>query len=130
MKLLTLSLSAALLLSMSLPAQAICAASQTITGTFKANDGGTYRVRVLGADVWWLGESADDGASWTNIFKGTRNGDVVEGSWADIRGSKGSGTLKLRLIGKDGMERLSSTGSDFGGKRWSKPCNDTVQIPQ
>ncbi len=28
-----------------------------LTGTWKANDGGTYYIRNIGNDVWWLGIS-------------------------------------------------------------------------
>jgi hypothetical protein len=31
-----------------------------LTGTWKANDGGTYYIRNIGKDVWWLGTSGND----------------------------------------------------------------------
>jgi hypothetical protein len=31
-----------------------------LTGAWKANDGGTYYIRNIGNDVWWLGTSGND----------------------------------------------------------------------
>jgi hypothetical protein len=42
-----------------------------LTGTWKANDGGTYYIRNIGNDVWWLGISSnDDGKAFSNVLKG------------------------------------------------------------
>ena len=117
-------------LSATSPAKAICS-FEKFSGTWQSNDGGTYIVRVLDNDVWWLGMSSDNGETFTNVFKGTRNSsNVITGKWADVRGGfKGHGTLKLQFKDTASMVRISSSGSDFGGRRWWKPCNDVVQNP-
>ena len=117
----------ALLAAAAAPVGAQCVAPKNVSGAWKANDGGTYHLHVVGSTIWWLGTSADDGRSWTNVFKGTRNGNVIDGEWADVRGQAwGHGTLKLRISGTTFMEKVGGTGSGFGGSRWGRGgCNDT-----
>lgn len=110
-------------------AAALCAAPKKLTGVYKSNDGGTYYVRRHGDSVWWMGESSDDGHSWTNVFKGTLNGNTFEGDWADVIGNNGRGTLTLEILGSietgvHGFNRTGGSGSGFGGERWRIPCND------
>ena len=131
-KTLTLCATAAFtLLAFSSQADALCVAPKKLTNKYKANDGGTYYVRKVGNVVWWLGESADSGRSWTNVFRGTMNGNTFSGDWADVAGNvSGKGTLTLRIQGSietgvHGFERIGATGSGFGGERWFIPCNDT-----
>lgn len=109
------------------PIRAQCLAPSSMAGVWKANDGGTYRLHIIGNTIWWVGMSDDDGHTWTNAFKGTRNGNIVDGEWADVRGNFGGhGTLKLRISGTTFMEKIGSTGSGFGGTRWGRGgCNDT-----
>ena len=102
------------------------------------DDEATYHVRQLGKVVWWSGASRkDDGAYFTNVFKGTLEFDgkvkpgepgyiLVKGEWADVRGSfTGSGTLTLEVVNpKEGapateFRRTSVTGG-FGGKTWKR----------
>lgn len=113
------------------PIRAQCLAPSSMAGIWKANDGGTYRLSVTGNTIRWRGTSADDGRTWTNVFKGTRNGNIVEGEWQDVRGKFGGhGTLKLRISGTAFMEKIGSTGSNFGGSRWGRGgCEDTHNVP-
>jgi len=102
------------------PALANCPASASLDGKFKANDQGSYQIRTNGTTVWWIGKSADGGASWTNVFKGTRKGDVIIGQWADIGdGASGSGTLSLQVTANNQLAKLS--GGGFGGSIWLRP---------
>ena len=117
-------------LALSSQATALCVAPTRLTGVWTANDGGTYQVRLLGKTLWWVGRSADNGESWTNTFKGTLDGDVISGEWADVIRHGGSGTLTLRIngelgVGVHGFEKIGSTGSGFGGEHWFMPCHDT-----
>lgn len=128
-KALKLSVTAILALVISSQAHALCVAPKKLTNKYKANDGGVYYVRRVGAAVFWMGESPDNGRSWTNVFKGTLNGNTFSGEWADVAGNNGSGTLTLRILGSidtgvHGFERIGGTGSGFGGQRWGIPCND------
>ena len=127
-----IALAGVLLLSVpAAPTYAQCVAPKNVSGMWKANDGGTYHLHVVGSTIWWVGMSADDGRSWTHVFKGTRNGDIIDGEWADVRGGPwGHGTLRLRISGTTFMERLGNTGSGFGGTRWGRGgCNDTQGNP-
>ncbi len=117
-----------------------------LTGTWSADDGGIYYVRQLGNTIWWAGLSTDSpqgqndfqrGLRFTNVFRGTIEGNTIKGTWADIpRGqSVKSGTLTLSIasIGFPVgivLERQSETGG-FGGKTWgivvprnAPPCNN------
>jgi hypothetical protein len=112
------------------PAAALCKSSDDMNGVWKSNDGGTYYIRQMGADVWWMGVSGDGGKTWANVFRGTRNGAVVTGQWADVPKGRthGGGALTLRLAGGptsvSGFSRQSATGG-FGSVRWGQPCPDT-----
>ena len=111
-------------------ANAQCTSRPSMTGEWKSNDGGTYLVRQRGQNVWWVGTSGDGGRTFINVFKGTRNGSVVTGEWSDVRG-RGQGTLQLSVEGQSGTSRAfafnktGETGTGFGGRRWSFPCQDT-----
>jgi hypothetical protein len=115
-------------------AQALCAARTQLTGVWQANDGGTYYVRQRGNEVFWLGMSSDQGRSWTNVFHGTRNGNTITGTWADVpKGNIQSGgilNLNLQTNGNAifGFQKGSFTGG-FGGSRWFAPCNDVILNP-
>lgn len=109
------------------PAHAQCAAPKNVSGLWQANDGGTYRLHVVGSTIWWVGTSGDEGHTWTNVFKGVRNGDIIDGEWADVRGKNwGYGTLRLQISGTTFMKTIGGSGSGFGGSRWGRGgCNDT-----
>ena len=55
-------------------ASAQCVSPKGLTGAWKSNDGGTYFVRRLDRVVFWMGQSPDDGRSWTNVFRGITDG--------------------------------------------------------
>jgi hypothetical protein len=113
------------------PAQALCAAPTTLTGVWHANDGGTYTVQESGKYISWRGKSRDNGKTWNHIFRGTRSGNIITGTWADQPSgqihSKGMLKLEVKLSssGKSivGFNRLQATGG-FGGSRWYKTCDD------
>lgn len=113
---------------------ALCAAPKDLNGVWHANDGGTYYVRQIGNEVWWLGMSGDSGKSWTNVYKGTRNGNQVTGRWADVpRGhisSSGSLNLNIRTSGGHVVDftKGSFTGG-FGGSHWTMKCDDVILNP-
>jgi hypothetical protein len=92
-----------------------------LTGTWEGDDGGVYRVRQKKNAINWVGMSGDSGASWTHILIGSRNGDKVDGYWADMNGPMGEGHLTLQVRGNGKyLVRTNATGSGFGGKRWHK----------
>ena len=112
---------------------ALCAAPKDLNGVWQANDGGTYFVRQIGNNVWWVGMSGDNGNTWTNVFKGVRKGNTVVGQWADVPKGKilSGGILNLDIQGTSGVlgfTRSQVTGG-FGGSKWFQPCNDVILHP-
>ena len=110
-------------------AHAACVAPRDLNGIWQANDGGTYYIRQIGDNVWWLGMSADDGRHFTNVYKGVLNGNSVRGSYADVPrgGVRSGGSLNLAIVrgGGGGILEVRRVGaSPFGGARWTKPCDD------
>ena len=94
-----------------------------LTGKWSINcgGGGTYYLRQINDEVWWIGESPDGGRTWTNIGHGQIKGKVLTVRWADApRGScSGSGIITLELVTKgDEVVELRKTkqdGANFGG---------------
>lgn len=109
------------------PAAGLCTTPKAVSGVWASNDGGTYYMRRVGHDVWWLGQGPDN--SWMNVFNGTEDGHTITGRWADVNPVRGSGTLTLKISGQldqsiYGFERVASTGDGFAGTRWFKRCDD------
>ena len=100
-----------------------------LNGDWRANDGGTYRIVETGNRVSWVGKSAQNGKFWANRFRGTRNGDVIIGRWADYKGPMGAGSLTLRVRDVMNIRLTGSTGSGFGGTRWWRGCDDVILNP-
>ncbi len=93
-----------------------------VSGTYAGNDGGTYFVHQIGNVVWWLGMSADNGNSFTNVFRGVlQTNNHIRGEWADVpRGATFSGgTLELFVEANGNLQRLGATGG-FGGTFWQR----------
>jgi len=109
-----------------------------LTGVWAASDVGTYYVRQVGDEVWWLGLSRDQGRTFANVFHGFaqyRGADgeplakpLIEGDWADVpigeNGSMNSG--QLRLGGSFCVNPYDP--SDFNIYR--PPCTVSRPLPQ
>ncbi len=105
----------------------VCPAAQAaevnLTGKWSINTdgGGTYYLRPVDDEVWWVGESPDGGQTWTNVGHGHIKGDKLSVKWADSpRGScKGSGAVTWEVIVKDGdvaeIKKTDQVGDNFGG---------------
>lgn len=104
-----------------------------LTGTWKADDGGTYYIRNVGNDVWWLGISGnDDGRTFSNVLKGyiNQNNKTITAAWADIpRGTNGYyGTLTLSIDSDTMLHKVNeinyykngSLSCCFGASRWQR----------
>jgi hypothetical protein len=94
-----------------------------ITGTWKGNDGAAYYVRQVGSNIFWLGLSGnDDGRSFSNVFKGTIQGNTIVGFWADVPRGKavGYGTLTLQISSNSQFYKLAMTGTAFRATFWQK----------
>ena len=92
-----------------------------LTGVWRGNDGGTYYIRQIGGQVFWLGESGDGGRSWTNIAIGSLSGDVLRLDWGDVTkgATRNHGRLVLRVDAPNHMVRTEVTGG-FGGTEWRR----------
>lgn len=106
-----------------LPAQpAVCLPASNLSGLWQANDGGFYRVREVGSTVWWVGrDGATRGKTWTHAFQGARAGDIITGTWVDVRGF-GSGTLTVRATGTATMVRVASNNPGYVATLWDHHC--------
>jgi hypothetical protein len=90
-----------------------------LTGRWRSNQGGFYYLRQVGAVLWWVGLNGD---AYSNVYRGTIQGDTITGEWADVpyaAGARGSGALVLRIEGNGiRLTRVSQTGG-FGDSVWS-----------
>src|SRR5262249_51846433 len=101
-----------------------------LTGTWLADDGGTYYVRQLGQTVWWAGVHVEppdnglaffDGLEFTNVFQGRLAGTQLTGEWVDVPKGRTfqNGSLALELRSPNELHRMNATGG-FGGSRWNR----------
>ena len=91
-----------------------------LTGTWKANDGGTYYIRNIGNDVWWLGISSnDDGKTFSNVLKGQihLNNKTIAADWTDIpRGNNGYyGKLTLAIDSNTMLHKVNESNYNKSG---------------
>ena len=118
----TVGLGVLFIFSMAGPGHTLCLAAKDLNGVWRANDGGTYYIRQDGNDVRWLGMSKNNGATFTNVFKGVKNGATIVGEWFDVPKGRmrSSGVLHLSIQGSTtvlGFTRTHATGG-FGGSQW------------
>src|SRR5882672_518922 len=119
------------LLVIGLVLEALPATGQ-LTRTWSANDRVTYYITQNGITVLWAGlnnESTNGtndfhhGILFTNVFRGTRNGNTISGDWADVRGrdnSTAAGTLTLRVNPDGTLRKTGSTASPFRATEWRR----------
>jgi hypothetical protein len=100
---------------------AVNAQALDLTGRWTCDDGGKYYLHQVGNQVWWLGESSDNGATWTNVFQGQVAGNQVNGKWADVPQGRimSSGVMVLRIVDANHLKALNKTGG-FGGSNWTR----------
>jgi hypothetical protein len=99
--------------------------SFSLTGMWRADDGGTYYLRQIGNILWWNGMSGgNDGFTFNNVFRGTitSSTNTITGEWADVpRGTvMGYGTLNLKVVSSTLVQKVSQAGSGFGATTWQK----------
>ena len=103
-----------------------------VTGTYSCNDGATYYVRQVPPGlVFWVGISADNGRSFTNVFSGAIQGTTITGNWADVPLGKyhNAGTLTLKADSIPvSLHKISGTGT-FNGSSWNRvPPNANMLV--
>lgn len=99
---------------------ATAAVAVDLTGTWQADDGGTYYLRHNGATLTWYGEQQATNPRWANVFDGRINGQRIRGGWLDVpKGSTlGSGELQLEIKENGNVLEATRKSGDFGGSRW------------
>lgn len=92
-----------------------------LSGRWRGDDGGTYYIKQIGNELWWYGESADKGASWTNVFHGYIGKQEVAGKWADTpKGRVNSGgEMAVQIVSSNRLVAARKTGG-FGGGAWTR----------
>lgn len=104
-----------------------------LTGIWKANDGGTYYIRNIGDDIWWLGISSNDaGKTFSNVLRGQilENNNTIVADWTDLpMGSNmyyGKLTLNvdsnvtLNKISESSYSNNGSSSCCFGATIWQR----------
>ena len=101
-----------------------------LTGRWTANDGGTYYIRQLGAELWWYGESGDGGNNWSNVLHATLQGNRAVGRWADVPhgGIHGAGEMELQVVSPNRLVATRKTGG-FGGTEWTRQGAPVAAAP-
>lgn len=98
----------------------------TLTGTWMADDNGTYYLRQVGSTLWWLGLSHDQGRSFGNVFTGvlTQRGTEIEvnGDLVDLPLGARREAGRLTLRSSDGT---ILTTNEEPIRRWRK-MSDTA----
>lgn len=99
------------------PAQAFT----NLTGVWGCNDGGTYYIRQVGNEVWWYGQSSNNGSTWANVFNGQIRGSQIVGRWADVPKGRivNAGTMTLEILDNNQLRSVHKTGG-FGGSVWTR----------
>ena len=93
----------------------------SLTGIWNCDDGGKYYLRQLDNTLWWYGELDPLSPEWSNVARGTINGNTIQMDWADVpKGSiMQSGILKLKLVSSNEIQAEQKTGG-FAGSRWTR----------
>jgi hypothetical protein len=104
----------------------------SLSGTWLADDGGTYYLRQIGDELWWVGVSGGlmyPGVESCTVFHGSVTDSGVTGEWSAVpRGAlHGHGTLALRRDGANHLLRAGETGG-FGASTWLRPSTSTWPV--
>jgi hypothetical protein len=104
-----------------------------LTGVWHADDVGTYYIRQIGNAVWWLGMSRDQGRSFANVFRGTIQGNSLEGSWVDVPmgagGALGGGMLLIYGGSLSTALVKNAETAGYGGTIWTKLYDTPATLP-
>ena len=123
------------------PAHAQCKFPFTnvIYGEWRGDDGGTYHMRQIGGDLWFVGMSADNGSTFTNVFHGQVHGNQVTGGWLDVpngahQSPTNAGQLTLQIDDPASPKTLTKLPSPtgLGASKWNRlfPCDDNHGTPR
>jgi hypothetical protein len=92
-----------------------------LTGTWHADDGGTYYIRQIGSEVWWFGENDKVSPSFSNVAHGSSDDFALLLNWADVpKGvTTSSGLLAIEIISSTEMQAAYQSGG-FSGTHWTR----------
>ena len=92
-----------------------------LTGTWKADDGGTYFMRQIGDEVWWFGEDSPTSPNFSNVAYGHLSDNLLIMRWADVPKGKtlSAGILELVVQSNSQIVASQKTGG-FNGSTWTR----------
>jgi hypothetical protein len=75
---------------------------------WNCDEGGEYYIRQLGNRIWWFGEKDPNAPDWSNVMRGTLNGNTITADWADVpKGSvMQSGSLAFRVVSSNEINAI------------------------
>jgi hypothetical protein len=94
-----------------------------LQGEWSCTDKGKYYIRQFDDLVYWYGEEKNENPTFSNVAYGTIINDTLYITWVDVpKGltTHGNGTMSLKIESSYKMDKISATGSDFGGNSWTK----------
>jgi hypothetical protein len=98
---------------------------RNLTGAWSADDAGTYYVRQIDEQVWWLGLSRDEGRTFANVLRGTLQptpeGPQIVGRFVDVPLGRILNSGELTISAPNFFTLNFARGSTiFGARRWEK----------
>ena len=102
--------------------------NSAIDGVWKGNDNGVYYMRQVGNKIIWYGEKTNGRTTdFSNIAIGSVLANTISLKWVDVpKGSTmGQGNLRLNVSGNT---ITKTSGSEFGGSKWTKSSSVSMDI--
>ena len=120
---------------------------QDLTGTWQADDGGTYYLHQTSNILWWYGEATAINPSFSNVFMGTVQPiaqcenhptlkviGTINGNWADVPKANFSqmysDVIQLDIDPTSNILTSNPKLSGFSGGVWTRYRNFQVDSPQ
>ena len=99
------------------------AQSVDITGLWQDEDGTKYHITLIANRAYVL---VDRLPEYLRSIYGTMEGNIVRGSWADLPGSRlsGSGFISFRIEDSNRLSVIAASGDTFYGSNLSKQVGD------
>jgi hypothetical protein len=113
-----------LVLSATLSLTALAQAqTNNLTGVWNSG-GATFYVRQLDKEIWWFGERSPTNPFWTNVGRGTVDGNLVHVKWVDVpKGeTRSEGTLTLRIVDSKHL-KIEENPNNFWDRDWYRQVN-------
>jgi len=97
---------------------AMGAQANDLTGVWNSS-GATFYVRQLDKEIWWFGERSPTNLFWTNVARGTVDGNLVHVKWVDVPmgETRSEGTLTLRIVDSTHL-KIEKNPNNFWDRDW------------